>query len=173
MHACVQVISVAVNSGIIAYPVKFKSIYSSAKLSLWQPEAPEGYIAVGCLATADRDPPAVTDIGCIHRKVLVEAPLGQLLSLKPHPQPRQGSSSSHDLMSFDSGHLDPPKQGYVWCVENCAASFVASVDGHSPPSGASFHLDRLNEHAYHIICHRLDVAGVKVVCIFCWLVSSL
>ncbi|KAK9858457.1 hypothetical protein WJX84_002370 [Apatococcus fuscideae] len=86
-----QVISVAVNSGIIAYPVKFKSIYSSAKLSLWQPEAPEGYIA--------------------------------------------GSSSSHDLMSFDSGHLDPPKQGYVWCVENCAASFVASADGHSPPSG--------------------------------------
>ena len=130
-----QVLSVAVNSGIVAYPVSFKSIYSSPKLSLWLPVAPEGYAAIGCLATTNETSPSVTDIGCLHQKVLVEAPLGQLLSLKPQPQPRLSGGSTNDLMSFDSGHLDSHKQGYVWCVENCAASFIASADGHAPHGG--------------------------------------
>ena len=128
-------ISVAVNSGIVAYPVRYKAIWQSARLSVWQPEAPEGYAAVGCLVTTGHEPPAVTDIGCLHRKVLVEAPVGQLVSLKPLSKPRQSGGSTNDLLSFDSGHLDASKYGYVWCVENCAATFWASADGHAPEQG--------------------------------------
>ena len=149
-----QVLSVAVNSGVVAYPVRFKSIYSSPKLSIWQPEAPEGYAAVGCLVTPDEEAPSVTDIGCLHRKVLVEAPLGQLLSLKPHFKPRQAGGSANDLVSIDSGHLDSHKQGYVWCVENCAASFLASADGHAPASGD------LYEYSHHPL-HR-DIADLQL-----------
>ncbi len=130
-----QVLAVAVNSGIVAYPVRFKAIYSSPKLSIWQPEAPKGYAAIGCLVTTSEAAPSVTDIGCLHHRVLVEAPLGQLLSLKPQAKPQISAGSANDLMSFDSGHLDSHKQGYVWCIENCAASFMASADGHAPNGG--------------------------------------
>ncbi|KAK9827173.1 hypothetical protein WJX74_009221 [Apatococcus lobatus] len=140
MQPAFQVISVAVNSGIIAYPVRFKAIWSSAKLSVWQPEAPAGYVAIGCLVTTDHEPPAVTEIGCLHQKVLVEAPVGQLLNLKPPPKPRQNGGAASDLVSFDSGHLDACKYGYVWCVENCAATFWASADGHAPAQGMALDL---------------------------------
>lgn len=72
----------AVNSGIAMYPLKYKAVYETEGLTIWEPVPPEGYVALGCLAEPGHDPPALSDIVCINAAVGIEAPLGSCLVLK-------------------------------------------------------------------------------------------
>lgn len=60
-----QVVAVAVNSGLVTFPVSYSVAYKTAGLTIWIPEAPEGYAALGCVANPGEDPPALTEVACI------------------------------------------------------------------------------------------------------------
>jgi hypothetical protein len=77
-----QVLSVAVNSGLVAYPVRYSAVYETEGLTVWEPVPPSGYVALGCLATPGDEPPALTEVVCVHAAVGIEAPLGSCLILK-------------------------------------------------------------------------------------------
>ena len=66
-HICIlyQVVAVAVNSGLVTFPVSYSVAYKTSGLTIWMPEAPEGYTALGCVANPGDDPPALTEVACI------------------------------------------------------------------------------------------------------------
>lgn len=77
-----QVVAVALNSGLVARPTGYTAAGSAAGLTLWLPDAPEGYAALGCVAAPGTAPPPTVAGACVHRGALVEAPLGEFLLLK-------------------------------------------------------------------------------------------
>ena len=80
-------VAVALNSGLVARPTGFTAAGAAAGLTLWLPDAPEGYAALGCIAAPGTAPPPTVAGACVHRGALVEAPLGEVLLLKqarPH-----------------------------------------------------------------------------------------
>ena len=60
-----QVVAVAVNSGLVMFPVSYSVAYKTSGLTIWSPEPPAGYAALGCLANPGDDPPALTEVACI------------------------------------------------------------------------------------------------------------
>ena len=60
-----QVVAVAVNSGLVTFPVSYSVAYKTSGLTIWMPKAPEGYTALGCIANPGDDPPALTEVACI------------------------------------------------------------------------------------------------------------
>ena len=128
MHHSSQVLALAVNSGLVAFPVSYDKAWSDSGIHLWQPMCPEGYIALGCLATPTPDTPAQTAMVCVHHSLGIEAPLGQCLAVK------QQEGSSRD--SGDVGHLSDSPGANVWCVDNSAATFtVCTAEDSSQPKG--------------------------------------
>lgn len=114
-----QVLAVAVNSGLVAYPVGFESGWSSQDITVWQPKPPKGYLALGCLVSSGSEAPPLTSMVCLHYAVAVEAPLGQCLQLSIM---RRTTSNTED-----SGHMlatQRPSSLNVWCIDNAAATFV-------------------------------------------------
>ena len=79
---CVQVLALAVNSGLVAFPTGYDTVWSAPGIHLWRPKTPEGYLALGCLATTSTEAPSLTAMVCLHRTLGVEAPLGQCLAVK-------------------------------------------------------------------------------------------
>lgn len=65
----VQALAVAVNSGLVDYPVGFSEVWACEGLTIWQPKAPANYAALGCLITADGKPPPLSSVVCVHRQV--------------------------------------------------------------------------------------------------------
>ena len=61
MHAR-QVAAVAVNSGLVSYPVGYTPAYRTAGLTLWAPTPPEGYAALGFLARPGDEAPPLTEV---------------------------------------------------------------------------------------------------------------
>ncbi|KAK9908805.1 hypothetical protein WJX75_003140 [Coccomyxa subellipsoidea] len=82
MQPTFQVVSVAVNSGLVSYPVSYKAAYQTSGLTIWEPVPPKGYVALGCLAAPGDEPPALTEMVTVHASIGVEAPLGSCLVLK-------------------------------------------------------------------------------------------
>ena len=66
-HLCIlcQVVAVAVNSGLVTFPVSYSVAYKTSGLTIWMPKAPKGYTALGCIANPGDDPPALTAVACI------------------------------------------------------------------------------------------------------------
>jgi hypothetical protein len=60
-----QVAAVAVNSGLVTFPVSYSVAYKTSGLTIWNPEPPAGYAALGCVANPGDDPPALTEVACI------------------------------------------------------------------------------------------------------------
>ena len=114
MHT-LQVVALAVNSGLVAFPTGYDLAWSATGIHLWRATCPEGYIALGCLATSSTDMPNLTAMACLHHTLGTEAPLGQCLGVKQQaPEPD----------AADSGHLSEASGVNVWCVDNAAATFV-------------------------------------------------
>lgn len=121
-------LALAVNSGLVAFPISYDKAWSDSGIHLWQPRCPEGYIALGCLATPTPDPPAQTAMVCVHHSLGIEAPLGQCLAVK------QQEGSNRD--TGDVGHLSESPGANVWCVDNSAATFtVCTAEDSSQPKG--------------------------------------
>ncbi len=55
----------AVNSGLVTFPVSYSVAYKTSGLTIWGPQPPPGYAAMGCVANPGDDPPALTDVVCI------------------------------------------------------------------------------------------------------------
>jgi len=60
-----QVVAVAVNSGLVTFPVSYSVAYKTSGLTIWTPQPPEGYAALGCVASPGDDSPALTEVACI------------------------------------------------------------------------------------------------------------
>ena len=108
---CLQVLAVAINSGFVTFPKSYQRIPTANGLAIWQPEAPQGYTALGCLATAGEAQPGLTDMACVHASVCVESHLGQCLSVQ----------------SVDT---------QIWCVDNVGATWLTSAPSEEPSAGA-------------------------------------
>jgi Vacuolar protein sorting-associated protein 62 len=65
----VQALAVAVNSGLVDYPVGFRQVWGCEGLTVWQPKAPANYAALGCLITTDGKQPSLSSVVCVHRQV--------------------------------------------------------------------------------------------------------
>ena len=122
-----QVVSVAVNSGLVSYPVSYKAAYQTSGLTIWEPVPPEGYVALGCLAAPGDEPPALTEMVTVHASIGVEAPLGSCLVLK--------EEKSWRSLEDDLGHLTEKPKANIWCVENAGASFVVCSPEAGSPAG--------------------------------------
>lgn len=126
----VQVVALAVNSGFVAYPKAYTRTYSAPGLTVWKPTAPDGFVAVGCLVTSSEDssapdePPALTDVVCVHSSIGIQAPLGQSLGLDAAVQ-GQGSTNSRTSA----------KGLTVWCIDNSMATFAVSSAKEGAPDG--------------------------------------
>eukprot|EP00798_Chlamydomonas_sp_ICE-L_P025166 gene25166-10797_t len=103
-----QVVTVAINSGLVAYPLGYVLVWEGEEVALWRPTPPAGYVAMGCVATASPDtPPSTKLVGCLHKRCVVEARVGDCL-----------------LLSSD---------GNLWCVQNsCSTLQVSAPEVHLP-----------------------------------------
>lgn len=99
----------AVNSGLVAWPLGYECCWSAAEgLALWWPQAPAGYVAMGCVASSGTDePPPTKLVVCVAEHVVVEARVGPCMLLCA--------------------------AGNLWGVSSCASTFVvAPPDSHLP-----------------------------------------
>jgi vacuolar protein sorting-associated protein 13A/C len=71
-----EVMSVALNSGVVAWPQKYKQVWQAESATVWQPVAPQGYIALGSFVTLGEEP-GMYSMLCVHERVLVTAPVGE------------------------------------------------------------------------------------------------
>ena len=124
-----QVLALAINSGLAAFPTGFDIAWSATGIYLWRPRCPESYIALGCIATSTKDPPSLTAMVCLHHTLGIEAPLGQCLVVKQQQEANQDAG--------DIGHLAEDPGANVWCVDNAAATFtVTTAEEGTNPQGA-------------------------------------
>ena len=65
----IQVIAVAINSGLVEFPTGYDLAWQKGNVSIWQPIAPPGYAAIGCLFGVGSEPPSPSTIVCVHQKV--------------------------------------------------------------------------------------------------------
>ena len=77
-----QVMAVAINSGIVAFPTGYECVTTVGEVKIWRPLAPEGYVVLGCLAGAGSEPPAPSQMVCVHASVAVDAPLASCFLLR-------------------------------------------------------------------------------------------
>ena len=102
-----EVVCIALSSGIVAWPARFKRVWEGGSVVVWDPVPPPGYAALGCAVTTGTEPPGLHSMVCVHLHALVQAPLGECLA-------RAG-------------------EGCLWGVDNAAGSFVfAEQQGESP-----------------------------------------
>lgn len=73
-----QVLAVAVNSGLVAFPTGMKLVWAARGVSVWLPQAPPEYVALGYVVGQGTEAPALTSVGCLHRHVVVHASMGQV-----------------------------------------------------------------------------------------------
>lgn len=64
-----QALAVAVNSGLVDYPVGFIKVWGCEGLAIWNPKAPDNYAALGCIITTDGKQPPLSSVVCVHSQV--------------------------------------------------------------------------------------------------------
>ena len=94
-----EVISIALNSGVVAWPLKYEMCWKADSATVWEATAPPGYIALGCFVTMG-EKPGMYSMLCVHERVLVMAPVGECV-----------------VRSND---------GSLWAIDNAAGSFFFS-----------------------------------------------
>jgi Vacuolar protein sorting-associated protein 62 len=67
-----QVLAVAVNSGFVAHPLGYDLVWANGGVSIWRPQPPEGYRALGCIAGRGAARPSLTACVCVHHHACVE-----------------------------------------------------------------------------------------------------
>lgn len=92
--------AISINSGVVAYPTSFKKIMEYMGVSLWEPIAPHGYVALGFIAVPGYDDePVQTACVCVHRHYIVQSALGEYTQI-------QGNH-------------------HLWSIENAGFTFIA------------------------------------------------
>ena len=124
--------ALAINSGFVTFPKAYTLAYSSGGLAVWTPTPPEGYAALGCLATStdpnsQPQPPSLTDMVVVHASSGVPAPLGQCLDLTAAAE--GGDASMPALAGSKGGTVN------AWCVDNAVATFTVCSAAEGAPVG--------------------------------------
>jgi vacuolar protein sorting-associated protein 13A/C len=94
-----EVISIALNSGVVAWPLRYEMRWQADSATVWEAIAPAGYTALGCFVTLG-EAPGIHSMICVHGDVLVQSPVGECVV-------RTG-------------------EGSLWSVDNAAGSFFFS-----------------------------------------------
>lgn len=94
-----QVVCIALNSGVVKWPLRFERRWKADKAVVWEAIPPPEHIALGCMVTLGEEP-QVQSMVCVHRQVLVQSRLGECLI-------RTGD-------------------GCLWAIDNAAGSFFFS-----------------------------------------------
>lgn len=119
-----QVLAVAVNSGFVAYPTAFTRVWSDPGVSVWAPQPPADYVAIGYVAVRGTDAPSITSVGCLHRHVVVHASMGQVRCIGvPHV-------STHRLQELRMRGAG--QRPVIQCFDNALATFRLQTDDHTP-----------------------------------------
>ncbi len=61
-----EVLSIAVNSGLAAYPTAFTQVWSGAGGAIWRAVPPPGYVTAGDLFTTGGQEPELSSMVCLH-----------------------------------------------------------------------------------------------------------
>ncbi len=62
-----EVLAVAVNSGLAAYPTGYTRVWAGAGGAIWRPQPPPGYVAAGDLFSTETDrEPELAAMVCLH-----------------------------------------------------------------------------------------------------------
>ncbi len=76
-----QVLTVAVNSGLVTYPTSYKKLGYAPGLTIWEPVPPEHYVYLGHVTTAGEDEPSVKEVTLLLlRKSLAHLPVMLVIS---------------------------------------------------------------------------------------------
>lgn len=148
---CAQVVALAVNSGFVTYPKAYSKAHASHGLTVWHATPPDGFVALGCLVTsaedgsAEAEPPALTDMVCVHASIGTNAHLGQCLDLH---------------LTADGQERKPAGGMLVWCIDNAMATFNVCSTADGTPSGDLF-LCRASQ----LPCHGPRLHSVAVLSI--------
>eukprot|EP00892_Ulva_mutabilis_P007576 jgi/Ulvmu1/5190/UM021_0207.1 len=108
-----QVVCIALNSGFVKWPLRFVRRWKADTAVVWEAVPPPDYVALGCMVTMGAEP-LVQSMVCVHRRVLVQAPLGECLV-------RTGD-------------------GCLWAIDNAAATFLCSENNDGLPCVSCFDL---------------------------------
>ncbi|KAL4447306.1 hypothetical protein ABPG77_007339, partial [Micractinium sp. CCAP 211/92] len=113
-----EVLAVAVNSGLAAYPTGYTRIWAGAGGAIWRPVPPPGYVAAGDLFTDGEDEPELSAMVCVHEGAVVECAPGERLSLPPHlpHAPAAAAAATAALPRVD-----------LWCLDNTMGTFLAAT----------------------------------------------
>ncbi len=114
-----EVMTVAVNSGLVAYPSSFMKVWTGGGATIWRPVPPEGYVSVGDVATCGENstPPELSEVLCLHQSTLIEVPVGECL-------PLPAVSASSPAAAAKASAAFPPVD--FWCVDNTMGTFIAT-----------------------------------------------
>lgn len=72
-----EVLAVAVNSGLAAYPTAYTRVWAGACGAIWRPQPPPGYVAAGDLFSADPErEPELSAMVCLHGELMCWTAVG-------------------------------------------------------------------------------------------------
>uniref|UniRef100_A0A061S6X7 A96521 protein n=1 Tax=Tetraselmis sp. GSL018 TaxID=582737 RepID=A0A061S6X7_9CHLO len=109
-------VCLARDSGLTAPPEHYQLVLEEAGLFVWLPIAPEGFAALGCVATTVLEEPPIGTVFCVRAELLVEASPRECMCMRTRPS--AGSKADGELE-----HLR------LWNVANSASTFMAVVEG--------------------------------------------
>lgn len=84
-YSSVVVVCEEGNEGLLALPLDYKPVWTDRKSgglydgSLWCPVAPDGYVALGCIAASDYKKPDTNLVRCVSKDILLEGEYGDLI----------------------------------------------------------------------------------------------
>lgn len=94
-----EVMSIALNSGIVAWPLKYQECWKADTATVWKAVPPPGYVTLGSFVTLG-EKPGMHSMLCVHERVLVTAPVGECVVRA--------------------------SEGSLWAIDNAAGSFFFS-----------------------------------------------
>lgn len=65
-----QVLAIAVNSGLVTYPTEYKKLGYASGLTVWEPLPPEHYVALGHVASTGEEEPSVKQVNHQQRHMI-------------------------------------------------------------------------------------------------------
>lgn len=114
----------AVVDTVCPHPLKFRQVWRLSRggkaLYAWQPQPPDGFVALGMLCTSTDDPPAITTMRCV--------PLAWCSPSKKPP-----------YKIWDDTGAGGGKPGSIWTINSM--DMVAIVPGHDPPTDTFYDLN--------------------------------
>lgn len=105
-----EVLAVAVNSGLVAYPAAFTRVWHGAGGTIWRAVPPAGYVAAGDVFTTDDEEPELSAMVCLHGEQELGGgrPVCSTVNLQAHHRAGDAMPNASTRMS-----LTPPPTSHT------------------------------------------------------------